>query len=234
LKRFIAALALTSAIGIASSAQAITIDGSLDAAYGATTATVAYNPAAPTSNFAAPTAASNAIGYTIHLTSDANYVYGFLQTFGPGASVGDFANLYFDLDPANGNGSDIGFEVTNYRGFVAGGSGYSPVALNFFASGGIVEFSIPNSYFLSAMTGLESQYGVGFPFPSVGDQVTLRLSQSFGYSVAGGASYGPNRLGSVILGGGAIPEPATWAMMLLGFGGVGALLRNRKRQAAFA
>ena len=29
-------------------------------------------------------------------------------------------------------------------------------------------------------------------------------------------------------GGGVIPEPATWAMMILGFGGVGALLRRRR------
>jgi hypothetical protein len=34
--------------------------------------------------------------------------------------------------------------------------------------------------------------------------------------------------------GGSIPEPATWGLMIMGFGGVGALLRNRRRQAAFA
>jgi hypothetical protein len=33
--------------------------------------------------------------------------------------------------------------------------------------------------------------------------------------------------------GAAVPEPATWAMMIVGFGGVGALMR-RRRVTAFA
>ena len=32
--------------------------------------------------------------------------------------------------------------------------------------------------------------------------------------------------------GGAVPEPASWAMMLLGFGGLGAVLRRRRRHTA--
>ena len=34
--------------------------------------------------------------------------------------------------------------------------------------------------------------------------------------------------------GGAVPEPATWAMMLVGFGGLGAVLRRRRNQIALA
>ena len=34
--------------------------------------------------------------------------------------------------------------------------------------------------------------------------------------------------------GGAVPEPATWAMMIAGFGLVGATLRNRRRMAVVA
>ena len=32
-------------------------------------------------------------------------------------------------------------------------------------------------------------------------------------------------------GGGGVPEPASWALMILGFGGVGAVLRQRRRRA---
>jgi hypothetical protein len=31
-----------------------------------------------------------------------------------------------------------------------------------------------------------------------------------------------------------VPEPAAWALMLVGFGGMGAMLRRRRAQVAFA
>jgi hypothetical protein len=34
--------------------------------------------------------------------------------------------------------------------------------------------------------------------------------------------------------GGGVPEPATWAMMIIGFGGIGAVLRRRRVATAFA
>lgn len=42
----------------------------------------------------------------------------------------------------------------------------------------------------------------------------------------GAASSSP----SIVFAGGAVPEPATWGLMILGFGGVGGLIRNRRRQ----
>ncbi|MDB5428468.1 MAG: hypothetical protein JWP23_3586 [Phenylobacterium sp.] len=35
-------------------------------------------------------------------------------------------------------------------------------------------------------------------------------------------------------GGGVVPEPATWAMMVIGFGGLGAVLRSKRRRQRLA
>jgi hypothetical protein len=38
-----------------------------------------------------------------------------------------------------------------------------------------------------------------------------------------------NISGNAALGMAAVPEPATWGLMLLGFGGMGMMLRRRRR-----
>ena len=94
------------------------VDGIYDADYGAAKSTVDYDPLAPQSNFGSPGNTNHATGYSIYLKEQGGSVYGFLQAVtAPGLN---FANLYFDLDRANNNGSDLGFEVFNDRAFVPG------------------------------------------------------------------------------------------------------------------
>lgn len=73
-------------------------------------------------------------------------------------------------------------------------------------------------------------YGAGFcPFSPVG--VTFAgTAQSVSFAgVADQIVIDDITFGSEIVGG-AVPEPATWAMMLAGFGAVGATMRYRRRK----
>ena len=225
---------------------------------GGSTETILTNPAAPTSNFDAPTNTAT-VGYTINLLDSGGSLYGLVsQSAGSPAAVGAFANLYFDLNPTFGDGSDLGFELggsgatATATAFIPGRNGAAgfstPISsslFNIFSTtvNGLtnLEFRLDNSLFTSFIAGL-NYYGPGDGF-SDGDTYaqqtfestqTLRLSQSLSYSVAGGALTGTDRLGSFSVAAttGSVPEPATWGMMLLGFGVMGVSLRRRKRTNA--
>ena len=221
------------AAAFAGPAQAITVDGVLDAGYGASTATVLYDPNAPTGNFQSPTNTSNTVGYSIYLTDQAGTLYGYLQG-GPGTSL-PFANLYFGLNHDQVNGSIFGFELggANPDAFTPGSPGSVPApGTQFIANGNNIEFSIPNVYFEGGLTGLANT-----TYAQTGDIITLRLSQSLGYSVAGGSAfYDVNtRLGEVTLAAAsATPLPATLPLFVSGFGALGLLGWRRKKKSVSA
>jgi hypothetical protein len=234
IRKMSAALPLLCAAALiaAAPAHAITVDGVLDAAYGAPKSVVSYDPVAPESNFATPTPFSDNSAYSIYLAEQGGTVYGFLS-----ASVLvntlSFANLYFDVDPANGNGSDLGFEITNDRAFIPGVAGYSgPLGIAFAVSadGKNIEFALPDSLFTGTIPGLS--YGSN-DLPGPGDEIVLRLSQSFGYSVAGGATYGDDRLGRVALAAAETPLPAALPLFASGLGALGFVgWRKRRKRIA--
>lgn len=233
--------AAVAAISIAAAAPAIaapTVDGTVSSGeYGAATATVATDEAAPVGNFGSPTGSARA-GYTIQLTSANDTLFGAIVQTG-GTAADDFANLYFDLDPLTHSGSDFGVEVTNLRGFVPGQAGYFDLSpyINFCSTtlGGLItlEFSIANSAFRTYIAQAQA-LGLGFGDYTPQD-ARLNLSQSLSYSVAGGQpTYGDARLGTFSITA-AVPEPATWGMMIVGFGAVGfAMRRGRKAKVRVA
>lgn len=203
---------------------------------GGSTATVQTNSAAPTSNFGAPTDQSTA-GYTINLLDSSGSLYGLVSQTG-GSSAGPFTNLYFDLDSATRSGSDLGFEISagGVRAFIPENgtnvllaAGLFNVAVSTVGDLTNVEFRLDNSLFNSAIAGLTYNPAVTFSGNN-----RLNLSQSLSYSVAGGqAFYGSARLGTFSTAAvAAVPEPATWAMMLIGFGAMGVSLRRRRRTAS--
>ena len=80
-------------------------------------------------------------------------------------------------------------------------------------------------------------YSAGFcPFSPIGVTFSgTALSIGFG-GVANQIVFDDVTFGSEIPGGGdnAVPEPATWAMMLMGFGVVGSAMRRRRREGRSA
>jgi hypothetical protein len=86
--------------------------------------------------------------------------------------------------------------------------------------------------------------GIGATFSNTGKVLTLGtgdhfLSNTGGwwfaadiYDGATGQTYEVAARDAFVLAG--VPEPATWALMIIGLGGVGALLRRRRSAAAFA
>lgn len=206
----------------------------------ASTVSVATDPNAPVGNFGAPGNTATA-GYTLTLSDDGSSVVGLIVQTG-GTAVGQFANVYFDLNPSVNNGSDLGFEIGTggVTAFIPGKNGQSgfntvldPSVYSVSgATPGTFGFTLANSLFTGPIAGL-AYYGPadGQAAQTFESDVTLRLSQSLSFSVAGGASYGATRLGSVNVGG-AVPEPASWALLLVGFGAVGIGMRRRARALA--
>jgi hypothetical protein len=207
------------ALGLASTgAKAITIDGTFDSSFfGAPAATVAFAPGSPESNFGAPGTTTDAAPYSIYLVNQGSTLYGYVQATGAGAA-GSFANLYF----GNSLHSTIGFQITTMGVFDPNTSvpydASAYVTSKTSTDGTGIEFSIADSAFESSIAP-----GVNPGF-SPGDTVQLRLSQSFGYSVVG------TDLGTFALAS-AVPEPSTWAMMIIGFCGVGFMAYRRKQAA---
>ena len=104
--------AIATALCVASAAHAIVVDGSYDAAYGAPTAVIPYS-AGPNGTFGNYGSAASP-GYSIYLDASDGYVYGFFKadtSAGGAVILPTFANVYFDIDPGNNNGSDLVFEL---------------------------------------------------------------------------------------------------------------------------
>jgi hypothetical protein len=187
---------------------------------------VGYDPAAPTSNFAASSNINHNVAYNISVTSDATYVPVTADPASGGAVNGlNFANLYLStvVNPTTwSGGSTIGFEVNNYQAFKPGFAGYYNTSNDGFITtitSSMVDVLIPWNYFTT------DPDNIGFNKISAANNILrLNLSQSFGYSVAGGrASYGNQLLGTAIYSAAAtpVPEPSTYvagALLLLPFG----------------
>lgn len=237
--RAIAMVAVTTAPLLAL-AGPVGLDGVIGADWaGVTAAHVTYDAAAPVSNFGAPTTTNSNVAYDIYMRSDSQYLYVAVAETGPAVdNTLNFANLYFRLYYNGGTSySSIGFETTNDDAFYpnTGAKVYDTAANLIQTAVGtttddhVIEAAIDLSVFTDNALGVPG-FG-GLPSGASDPQIMLTLSQSFGYSVAGGmANYGASDLGLVTLpAASAVPEPASLALVGLALAGVAGAARSRRR-----
>jgi hypothetical protein len=67
----------------------------------------------------------------------------------------------------------------------------------------------------------------------IGDITTNALGQFFAADILSGTTGNTGAIDVSTVSTSSVPEPSTWAMMILGFVGVGFMAYRRKGQAAF-
>jgi hypothetical protein len=181
------------------------------------------------------------------LPADATVIQDF-ESFAPGTPGGAIGpNAYVYNDSVGSQSARPAFGSTgNFATVLTGGSysiDFAPTRAFSFVLGSLDTY---NTLTLKYENGSSQAYAGGqiindLTFPS-GNQISGETNGVVTYSVASG----PRIVGAVFqssqnsfefdnLAVGAVPEPAAWAMMIGGFGLIGAVTRRRNRQPiAFA
>jgi hypothetical protein len=157
-------------------------------------------------------------------------------------SKGAAANLTIWVTRDNITGPDFDLfdsSFTSNNSFKIGGTKKVPVLTT--------PFTVTMSTYVSATNALFgghllSSFGTSAPGATSIDDFGVGLSGHGPYSVTekyvlSAAAFGRTESASptiTLTGANAVPEPATWAMLILGFGGVGAVARANRRRALAA
>lgn len=140
------------------------------------------------------------------------------------SATGDWFNPTAVESSGTGEFNTIFGQPTSYfvdRGTVTFGASDQYAA---FSSPTTISYSNGNNFIgLRATDGTNVYYGFAY--------TTDNMLNSYGFETTPGASITATVAGAPA---GAVPEPASWALMLGGFGLVGGAMRARRRSVAFA
>ncbi|MDB5266075.1 MAG: hypothetical protein JWM39_788 [Parcubacteria group bacterium] len=138
-------------------------------------------------------------------------------------SAGQFVSYDWGFDD-NETTPFAGTATLTFTNLAGGSFSYNALALG--NDNSVANGSTQNSYRLNFLPGLNFD-------PAINGTYDVKLTVT---GLAGGTKSLTTvaQLGTGFAGSGAVPEPATWAMMLVGFGGLGAVLRRRRASTSLA
>jgi opacity protein-like surface antigen len=152
-------------------------------------------------------------------------------TLGSAASITGFQLSTYAFGGYDGLG---GFTVEIYD------AAHAAILFSQAVTPSLVSFAGQDDIVSGALTGLNlsaGTYWIGFIAPTMGvtgfNGGNGSLIDTTPHTGVQNATLGGN-LGYALTNGGAVPEPATWALMIGGFGLAGVTLRSRRRQALTA
>lgn len=128
---------------------------------------------------------------------------------------------YLDLDGSSGSGNDPAGEITSILSF-----GPGTYTLSFLLGGNARGAPAQITRVLLGDFAVDIALNSGDPLAGYSFTFNTASSGSLIFRELGPSDQQGNILDDVTLT--TVPEPATWAMMILGFGGVGAMIRRRQ------
>jgi hypothetical protein len=139
---------------------------------------------------------------------------------------------YYAGQLLSGNASDVADQQTALAGLGFNTAGFnfnSYLKLSGLAGNSTINWGVP----LSGVTYFAIHYGGGTPSPTPGQDSTAFYRVDFGATPINSFQLNFGSTSDAVLYStvAAIPEPATWGMMLLGFGIIGGSLRRRRTLA---
>ncbi len=145
-----------------------------------------------------------------------------------------FGTDYLDLTGYSGSTGDSGVSQTiatvvggayTLSFYLGGMQGYGPISANVYAGSQFATISDPITNGIAAGSTLWTQQTFSFVATSINTTVSI-IGNNSGQDFIGLDNVS---ISGEVVSPGAVPEPASWAMMIMGFGMISVGLRHRQR-----